>query len=50
MFKRKQEKLLWLQNPIDQTAEDFSNVRRNTCRTFKRKKRDYMKAKVNKLE
>ena len=30
--KRKQTKLLWLQSPNDQTAEDFSNVRRDTCR------------------
>jgi hypothetical protein len=41
--ERKQAKLLWLQNPNDQTAEDFSNVKRNTCRTFKQKKRDYLK-------
>ena len=25
--KRKQTKLFWLQNPNDQSAEDFSNVR-----------------------
>jgi len=48
--KRKQKKLLWLQNPNNQTAEDFSNVRRNTCRMFRKKKRDYMKAIVNKLD
>ena len=30
--KRKQTKLLWLQSPNNQTAEDFSNVRRDTCR------------------
>ena len=34
---RKQAKLLWLQNPNGQTAEDFSNVRRDTCRTFRKK-------------
>ena len=33
-----------------QTAEDFNNVRRDTCRKFRKKKRNYMKAKVNKLE
>ena len=48
--KRKQAKLLWLQNPNDQTADDFSNVRRDTRRTFRKNKRDYTKAKVNKLE
>ena len=37
----------WLQNPNDQTAEDFTNIRHDTCRTLKRKKRNYMKVKVN---
>ena len=36
--------------PNNQTAEDFSNVRRDTCRMFRKKKRDYMKEKVIKLE
>ena len=48
--KRKQAKLLWLQNPNDQTAEDLANVWRDTYVTFKIKERDYMKAKVMKLE
>jgi len=48
--KRKNTKLLWLRNPNYQTAEEFSNVRRDTCRMFRKKKRNYMKAKVNKLE
>ena len=48
--KRKQAKCFWLQNPNNQTAEYFSNARRDTCRTFKKKKRDCMKAKVNKHE
>ena len=39
-----------LQNPNDQTAEYFINVRRDPCRMFWKKKRDYMMAKVNKLE
>ena len=48
--KRKQTELLWLQNPNDQTAEYFSNVRLVTCRMFRENKRHYMKANVNKLE
>ena len=44
--KRKREKLHLVQNPNEQIAEDFSNVRRDTCRMFRKKKRDYMKAKV----
>ena len=41
---RKQTKLLWLQSPNNQTAEDFSNVRHDTCRMFRKKKCDYMMA------
>ena len=48
--KRKQTKLLWLQDPNNQTAEDFSIVRRDTSRMLRKKKSDYMKANVNKLE
>ena len=48
--KRNREILLWIQNPNDQTAEEFTIVKHDTCRTFKKKKSDYMKAKVNKLE
>ena len=48
--KGKQAKLLQLQNPNDQTAEVYSDVRCDICRTFKKKKRNYMRAKVNKLE
>jgi len=49
--KRKQVKLLWLLNSNDQTAENCTNIRRDTCRNFRRKKkRNYMNAKVNKLE
>ena len=34
----------------DKSAEDLTNIRHDPRRTFKEKKRDYMKAKVNKLE
>ena len=30
--KRKYTKLFWLLSPNNQTPEDFSNVRRDTCR------------------
>ena len=30
--------------------KDFTNIRRDTCGTFKKKKRDCMKAEVDKLE
>ena len=38
--KRKQAKLLWLLNPKDQTADNFTNIRCDICRTFKKKKQD----------
>ena len=47
---RKQAKLLWIQNPNERNVEDFSSVRCYSCRTLKKKKGDYMKAKVNWLE
>jgi hypothetical protein len=45
--KRKQAKLLWLQNPSDQIAEDLTNIRHNT---FTKKTHDYMKAEGWKTE
>jgi hypothetical protein len=48
--KRKQAKLLWLQNPNDQTEEDLTNIRRDTCRIFRKMKRDYTIVKGYKLE
>ena len=35
---------------MTQLMKDFSNIRHVDLRTFKKKKRDYMKSKVNKLE
>ena len=29
-------------------ADDFTNIRHDTCKTFQKKKLDYMNAKVNK--
>ena len=48
--KRKQGNLLWLQNANNQTAEDLTNIRRDTIKTLKENKRGYKKAKVTKLE
>ena len=48
--KRKLAKLIWQQNINDQTAEHLTNIRRDTYKTFRENKRDYMKAKGNKLE
>ena len=51
-IKRKwenKETSIWVQNSNDQTAEDFTNIRPDTFRTFKKKEHDY-KAKVNRPE
>jgi hypothetical protein len=47
---RKQATLLWLQNPKQQTADDFNNIWPDICGTFKKKKCDHMIAKVNNFD
>jgi hypothetical protein len=34
----------------NQTAEDITNKRRDSCRTFKKNNPEYMKSKVNKIK
>jgi hypothetical protein len=48
--QRKQAKLQWLQNPSQINGDNLHNIRRETSRTFKNKKREYLKDKVNELE
>jgi hypothetical protein len=43
-------KLQWLQNPSQINGDNLQNLRRKTSRTFRNKKREYMKGKINKLE
>jgi hypothetical protein len=47
--RRKQTKLQWLQNP-SQVNGDMDNFRREASRTFRTRKREYLKNKVNELE
>ena len=44
--KRKQTIFLWSKNPNYQTADDLTNIKQGIFRTFKKKKLDYMTAKV----
>jgi hypothetical protein len=46
----KQAKLQWLQNPNQINGDNLKNLRRETSRTFRNKKREYMKGKINELE
>jgi hypothetical protein len=47
---RKQAKLQWLQNPNQINRDTLQNVRRETSRIFRNKKREYLKGKINELE
>jgi hypothetical protein len=38
------------QNPSDISADNLQNLRRETSRIFRNKKREYLKGKINELE
>jgi hypothetical protein len=46
----KQAKLQWLQNPSQINGDNLKNLRHETSRTFRNKKRKYLKSKINELE
>jgi hypothetical protein len=46
----KQAKLQWLQNPSQVNGDNMHSVRCEASRTFKTKKREYLKNKINELE
>jgi hypothetical protein len=46
----KQAKLQWLQNPSQINGDNLQNLRHEICRTFRNKKREYLKGKINELE
>jgi hypothetical protein len=48
--QRKQVKLQWLQNPNQINGDNLQNVRRETSRIFRNKKREHLKDKINELE
>jgi hypothetical protein len=48
--QRKQAKLQWLQNPNHISRDNLQNLRHETSRTFRNKKRVYLKGKINELE
>jgi hypothetical protein len=39
-----------LQNPSEINGDNQQNVRRETSRTFRKNKREYLKGKINELE
>jgi hypothetical protein len=46
----KQAKLQWLQNPSQIIGDKLQNLRHETSRTFRKKKREYLKDEINELE
>jgi hypothetical protein len=46
----KQAKLQWLRNPSQISGDNIQNLRRENSTTFRNKKREYLKGKINDLE
>jgi hypothetical protein len=49
LVQRKQANLQWLQDPSEINGDNLKNVRRETSRHFRNKKREYLKGKINEL-
>jgi hypothetical protein len=47
--QRKQAKLQWLKYPSEINLDNLKNVRRETSRHFRNKKKEYLKGKINEL-
>ncbi|PNF14347.1 hypothetical protein B7P43_G05571 [Cryptotermes secundus] len=47
--QRKQAKLQWLQDPSELNGDNLNNIRRETSRHFRNKKREHMKDKIDEL-
>jgi hypothetical protein len=47
--QRKQAKFQWLQDPSEIKGDNLNNIRRETSRHFRNKKREYLKDKINDL-
>jgi hypothetical protein len=48
--RRKQAKLQWLQDPTEMNEDNLSDIRRDASRHFRKKKREYLKDKINEFE
>jgi hypothetical protein len=47
---REQAKLQWLHDPSEINEDNLNNVRHETSRYFRNKKREYQKDKISELE
>jgi hypothetical protein len=50
MDQQKQAKLQWLQNPSQISGDNLQDLRCETSRTFRKKKKEYLKGKINELQ
>jgi hypothetical protein len=48
--QRKQAKMQWLQDPKQSNVHNLNSVRREARRHFRNKRKEYLKAKIDKLE
>jgi hypothetical protein len=48
--QRKQAKMQWVQDPSQSNVDKLNNVRRETSRHFRNKKKAYLKAKIEELK
>jgi hypothetical protein len=47
--QRKQAKLQWLRDPSEINGDNLNNIRRETRKHFRNKKREYLKDKIDEL-
>jgi len=47
---KKQAKMQWIHDPSQSNADNLNNVRCDASRHFRNKKKEYLKAKIEKLE
>jgi len=48
--QRKQAKIQWIKDPSQSNADNLNNVRHEASRHFRKKKKEYPKAKIEELE
>jgi hypothetical protein len=48
--QQKQTKLQWLRNPSQISGDNLQNLRHETSKTFRKKKKEYLKDRINELE
>jgi len=48
--QRKRSKMQWAQDPRQSNVDNLNSVRREVCRHFRNKKKEYLRAKIEELE